>query len=103
MTTQAAVTVLLPAHLRTLARVTGPVVLPVATPVTQATIIDALEATYPPLGGLVRDRSTGRRRPFVRFFVAEEDRSHDEPDAPVPAPVAAGEVPFAIVGAMAGG
>jgi sulfur-carrier protein len=100
---EVAVTVLLPAHLRNLARVPGPVVLEVAPPVTQAALLDALEEAHPVLGGLVRDRSTGRRRPFVRFFVGEEDRSHDPPDEPLPAVVAAGEVPFAIVGAMAGG
>jgi sulfur-carrier protein len=99
----AEVQILLPSHLRTLAHVTGPVVLEVPAPVTQTAILDALEAAHPTLGGLVRDRATGRRRPFVRFFVGEEDRSHDAPDEPVPTGVATGEIPFAIVGAMAGG
>jgi sulfur-carrier protein len=98
------ITVLLPPHLRRLARVAGPgVTLEVAAPVTQRRVLDALEAGYPVLAGLVRDRATGRRRPFVRFFVDEEDRSHDDPDEPLPAEVATGSVPFVIVGAMAGG
>ena len=70
---------------------------------TQRSLLDALEATYPVLGGTIRDRSTGRRRPFVRFFACEEDRSHDDPDAPLPAAVTAGVEPFHVVGAMAGG
>jgi molybdopterin converting factor small subunit len=97
------VRVKLPAHLRTLARVTGEVGLDVAVPVTQAAIIDALEVTYPALRGTVRDRATGRRRAFVRFFVGEVDLSHQPPDAPLPGDVASGTAPFAIIGAMAGG
>lgn len=98
-----AVRVVLPTHLRTLARTTGEVHLDVAAPVTQASVLDALEASYPALGGTVRDRASGRRRPFVRFFVGEEDLSHEPPDAPLPETVATGDVPFAIIGAMAGG
>ncbi len=95
--------VVLPTHLRNLARVTGEVRLEVAPPVTQRAVIDALEAAHPVLGGTVRDRATGTRRPFVRFFVGEVDRSHDLPDTELPPAVAHGEVAFTIVGAMAGG
>ena len=95
--------VVLPAHLKTLASVDGEVRLEVAAPVTTGAVLDALEARYPVLGGTVRDRATGRRRPFIRFFVGEEDRSHDPADAPLPAAVADGAEPFYIVGAMAGG
>ena len=97
------VRVRLPAHLRELAKVDGEVVLDVAEPVCQRTVIDALEAAHPALGGTVRDRATGRRRPFVRFFVGEEDRSHDDPDDPLPAAVATGDEPFHVIGAVAGG
>ncbi len=72
-------------------------------PVTQRSIIDALEARYPPLHGTVRDYNTGQRRPFVRFFACGEDLSHESPDAPLPQAVASGEEPFLIVGAIAGG
>jgi len=95
--------VLLPAHLRTLAHAGHEVQLEVEGPVTQRRLLDALEASYPVLRGTVRDRTTGRRRPFVRFYVDGEDRSHDAPDDPLPPEVAAGTQPFAIVGAMAGG
>jgi len=95
--------VTLPAHLRALARIDGEVELPVNGPVTQRSILDALEASYPVLRGTIRDRSNGRRRPFVRFFACEQDLSHEQPDIPLPEAVATGAEPFLIVGAMAGG
>ena len=95
--------VVLPAHLRTLARVDGEVALHVEGQVTQRSVLDALEARYPVLRGTVRDHVTQRRRAFVRFFACEQDLSHDEPDEPLPAEVAAGKEPFLVVGAMAGG
>jgi molybdopterin synthase sulfur carrier subunit len=101
--TRAVVRVVLPAHLKTLARVSGEVRLDVSAPVTQASVLDALEAAYPMLRGTIRDQVTHRRRAFVRFFVGEEDRSHDEPDRPLPGAVADGSEPFVVVGAMAGG
>jgi sulfur-carrier protein len=98
-----AVRVKLPAHLRKLARVEGELALEVEDPVTQRSVLDALEARHPVLRGTIRDHTTLRRRAFVRFFACEEDLSHDEPDAPLPAAVAAGREPFLVVGAMAGG
>ena len=95
--------VILPAHLRTLARVNGEVELDVAGRVSQRAILDALERRYPVLRGTIRDHVTLERRPFLRFFACEEDLSHDPPDAPLPDRVAAGAEPFLIVGAMAGG
>jgi sulfur-carrier protein len=95
--------VVLPAHLRTLAGVDGEVKLEVEGPVTQRSILDALEARYPMLRGTTRDHVTQRRRPFVRFFACEQDMSHEQPDAPLPDPVAMGSEPFMIVGAIAGG
>lgn len=95
--------VVLPAHLRTLARVTGEVTVDVEGPVTQRAILDALEARYPMLRGAIRDHVTLRRRPFVRFFACEQDLSHESPDVPLPDAVATGAEPFLIVGAMAGG
>jgi sulfur-carrier protein len=95
--------VMLPAHLRTLARVDHEVEVTVDGPVTTGSVLDALEADHPVLRGTVRDRTTGHRRAFVRFFVGEEDLSHEPVDLPLPAGVATGEVPFRIVGAMAGG
>ncbi len=95
--------VVLPAHLKTLAGVAGEVQLDVSDPVTTAAVLDALEARYPVLGGTVRDRATGRRRPFIRFFAGEEDLSHEPAEAGLPPAVAAGKEPFCIVGAMAGG
>lgn len=95
--------VVLPAHLRTLARVNGEVKLDIEGPVTQRSILDALEARYPMLRGTVRDHVTLKRRPFVRFFACELDRSHEAPDASLPDAVATGAEPFLIVGAMAGG
>jgi len=95
--------VLLPAHLRTLARVDGEVTLEVTGTVTQRAILDALEARYPMLKGTIRDHGTLKRRAFVRFFACEQDLSHESPDAPLPDQVATGVEPFLIVGAMAGG
>jgi len=95
--------VVLPAHLRLLARVDGEVTLDLPGPVTQRSILDALEARYPALRGAIRDHATQRRRPFVRFFACAEDRSHDPPDAPLPDAIATGAEPFLVVGAMAGG
>jgi molybdopterin synthase sulfur carrier subunit len=99
----AKVTVILPAHLKTLAQVDGPVHVEVAGPVTTGAVLDALERLHPVLGGTIRDRATGKRRPFIRFFAGEEDLSHDSADAPLPSAVAAGTEPFYIIGAMAGG
>jgi hypothetical protein len=95
--------VVLPAHLRTLGRLSGDVELAIEGPVTLRSIIDALEAKYPALGGTVRDYSTGQRRPFVRFFVCGEDWSHEQPDTEMPAAIASGAEPLLIVGAIAGG
>ena len=95
--------VVLPAHLRTLAKVSGEVELDIAGQVTQCSVLDALETRYPVLCGTIRDRDTGRRRAFVRFFACERDLSHEQPDAPLPDAVAIGSEPFLIVGAMAGG
>ena len=95
--------VVLPAHLRELARVTGEVRLDVPAPVTQRSLLDALEAAYPALRGTIRDHATQRRRPLLRFFACEEDLSFEGADAPLPEPVAAGREPFLIVGAIAGG
>ena len=95
--------VVLPAHLRTLARLDGEVELAVDGEVTQCSVLDALEDRYPMLRGTVRDHATGQRRAFVRFFACAEDLSHQPPDAPLPAAVADGAEPFLIVGAMAGG
>jgi len=95
--------VVLPAHLRTLAHLDGEAQLQVEGPVTQRSVLDALEARYPMLRGTVRDHVTQRRRPFVRFFACEEDLSHEPPDVPLPDPVATGAEPFMVVGAIAGG
>jgi sulfur-carrier protein len=95
--------VVLPSHLRRLASVDGEVHLDVAGEVTQASVLDALEARYPMLRGTIRDQESGKRRAFMRFFACEEDLSHDQPDAPLPAEVASGREPYLIVGAMAGG
>ena len=95
--------IVLPAHLRKLARVNGEVTLDVAGLVTQRTVLDALEARYPMLRGTIRDQVTCQRRPFVRFFACEEDLSHETPDAPLPDAVATGKEPFLVIGAMAGG
>jgi molybdopterin synthase sulfur carrier subunit len=95
--------VVLPAHLRTIAHVSGEVSLDVAGEVTQRSILDALEASYPMLRGTIRDQSTHKRRAFVRFFACQEDLSHEPPDALLPPAVAEGAEPFLVVGAMAGG
>ena len=95
--------VVLPFHLRTLAHVDGEVELEVNGPVTQRSILDALEARYPMLCGTIRDHVTHQRRAFVRFFACEEDVSHESPDAPLPAAVASGAEPFLVIGAIAGG
>ena len=97
------VRVVLPAHLRALARVQGQIVLPVAAPVTQRAVLDALEARHPVLAGCVRDRATGRRRAFVRFYACQEDVSNDAPDDLLPEAVVTGAEPYLVVGAMAGG
>ena len=95
--------VVLPAHLRNLARVGDEVQLDVDAPVTQRSVLDALEARYPMLSGTLRDHVTQQRRPFVRFFACEEDLSHELPDAALPDAVALGTEPFLVVGAIAGG
>ena len=95
--------VVLPAHLRTLARVDGEVALEVEGPATQRAVLDALEARYPALRGTIRDHVTHQRRAFVRLFACERDLSHDPPDAPLPPAVAVGAEPLLVVGAMAGG
>ena len=97
------VRVKLPEHLRTLAKVDGEVTVAVAGPVTLRSVLEALEGRYPVLRGTVRDHGTGKRRAFVRFFACERDLSHEPPDDPLPEPVARGEEPFLVVGAMAGG
>ena len=95
--------VVLPAHLRTLAQVDGEVQLQVDGPVTQRAVLDSLEARYPVLCGTIRDRRSGKRRAFVRFFACEQDLSHESPDDELPDAVARGDEPYLIVGAMAGG
>jgi molybdopterin synthase sulfur carrier subunit len=95
--------VVLPAHLRALARVGGEVELDVAGQVTQRSVLDALEARYPALAGTIRDHDGGTRRAFIRFFACEQDLSHQPPDTPLPEAVASGAEPYLIVGAMAGG
>ena len=95
--------VVLPPHLRTLARVSGEVKLEVEGEITQRSVLDALEARYPMLGGTIRDHVTKQRRPFLRFFACEQDLSHEAPDALLPEPVASGAEPFYIIGAIAGG
>ena len=95
--------VVLPAHLRTLARVNGEVKLHVEGRATQRSILDALEAAYPMLRGTIRDHVTHQRRAFVRFFACEEDLSNESPDAPLPEAVVTGAEPLLVVGAMAGG
>jgi hypothetical protein len=95
--------VVLPAHLRILARIGGEVQLDVAGPPTQRSVLDALEARYPMLRGTIRDQVTQQRRPYVRFFACERDLSHEPPDAPLPGAIASGAEPFLIIGAIAGG
>ena len=95
--------VVLPFHLRTLARVDGEVTLAIDGQATQRSVLDALEASYPPLRGTLRDHATQRRRALVRFFACGEDLSNEPPDAPLPEAVAAGAEPYLVVGAIAGG
>ena len=95
--------VVLPYHLRALARVEGEVKLEVAGPVTQRSVLDALEARYPALRGTIRDHVTQKRRPFLRLFACELDLSNELPDTPLPDAVASGAEPFVILGAIAGG
>ena len=95
--------VVLPAHLRTLARVDGEVKIEVAGTPTRASVLDALEATYPALRGTIRDQVTRERRAFLRFFACGEDLTHEDPEAPLPDAVATGAEPFLVMGAMAGG
>jgi len=94
---------MLPQHLRTLAHVGVEVQLDVEVPVTQRSVLDALEAAYPMLRGTIRDHTTLQRRPFLRFFACEQDLSHESPDAPLPDSVASGSEPLLIIGAIAGG
>ena len=95
--------VILPQHLRTLAQVGSEVQLEVDGPITQRSVLDALEAHYPMLRGTIRDHVTLQRRPFLRFFACEEDLSHESPDAPLPEAIASGKEPFIVIGAIAGG
>lgn len=97
------VRVVLPAHLRDMAKVQGEVRVDVQGQVTQRSVLDALEAQFPMLLGTIRDRATAKRRAFVRFYACGQDLSHEEPDAPLPDRVADGDEPFLLVGAMAGG
>lgn len=95
--------VVIPAHLRTLAKVEGEVQLDVAQPVTQRAVLDALEAKYPVLRGTIRDHVTQKRRDFLRYYVCEEDWSLESPDTPLPEAISSGKEPFLIIGAIAGG
>ena len=95
--------VVLPAHLKTLVNARSEVQLEVDGVASQRSVVDALESRYPVLLGTIRDPTTKRRRPFVRFFACEEDISHDDPEAPLPAAVVSGDEPFFVIGAMAGG
>jgi sulfur-carrier protein len=97
------VRVILPAHLRALARIQGEIRVDIPGEVTQRAVLDAVESKFPMLLGTIRDRSTARRRPFVRFYACDEDLSHQEPDALLPERVIHGEEPFMVIGAMAGG
>lgn len=97
------ITVVLPQHLRTLAHVNGDVEIEVEPPVTQRSVLDALEARYPMLCGTIREHGTLERRAYVRFFACEQDLSHNSPDAPLPDAVASGKEPFFVIGAIAGG
>jgi hypothetical protein len=97
------ITVVLPAHLKTLARVSGPVRVEVVGEPTQRHVLDAIEAAYPMLRGTIRDQTTQRRRSFVRFFACQEDLSNESPDALLPSAVVSGAEPFLVIGAMAGG
>jgi sulfur-carrier protein len=101
--TMAAIRVVLPFHLRTLAKISGEVQLDVEPPVTQRSVLDALEARYPGLRGTIRDHGTQKRRAFLRFFACEQDLSNESPDAPLPEAVASGAEPYLVIGALAGG
>jgi hypothetical protein len=103
MADAAVIRIVLPAHLRRLASISGQVRLDVSGQVTQRSVLDALEQAYPMLRGTIRDQETGQRRAFMRFFACEEDLSHEQPDEPLPDAVARGAEPYLIVGAMAGG
>src|ERR1700720_1284417 len=102
-TDAAMIRVVLPPHLRGLAHVTGEVQVDITGPVTQRSVVDAIEASYPMLRGTIRDHVTQQRRPFLRFFACEEDLSHESPDTPLPDEVVSGKEPLLIVGAIAGG
>lgn len=95
--------VILPAHLRTLAKIEGPVEMEIAPPATIDAVLDAIEARFPMLSGTIRDHTTRRRRAFIRFFACEEDWSHEPTDKPLPERIASGAEPLYIIGAMAGG
>ena len=95
--------IVLPTQLKTLVHVSGEVQLELDGPVTQSSILDALEARYPMLRGTMRDQQTHKRRAFVRFFACQQDLSHEAPDAPLPSAIADGTEPFLVIGAMAGG
>lgn len=95
--------VMLPAHLKNLAGVTGEVLVDVEPPATQRRVLDALEARFPVLRGTIRDHDGGKRRAFVRFYACEEDLSHESPDTPLPERIATGEETFYVIGAIAGG
>jgi len=99
----ATIRVALPQHLRTLAHVSGEVSVEIEGPVTQRSVLDAVEARYPMLRGTIREHGTLQRRAFLRFFACEEDLSHESPDAPLPEAVANGKEPFLVIGAIAGG
>jgi molybdopterin synthase sulfur carrier subunit len=99
----AVIQVVMPAHLRTLAGVTGDVTLEVEGEVTRRSILDALEKQYPMLRGTILEHASGERRPFLRFFACSEDVTHESPDAPLPQEIASGAEPFYIIGAIAGG
>jgi len=101
--TMAAIRVVLPYHLRILAKITGEIQLEVQPPVTQHSVLSALEARYPMLRGTVRDHVTHKRRAFIRFYACEQDLSHESPDAPLPEAVATGAEPYLVIGAIAGG
>jgi molybdopterin synthase sulfur carrier subunit len=103
MSSAATIRVILPAHLRNLAQVGSEVQVEVTGPVTQRSVLDALEARYPVLQGTIRDHDTKKRRAFLRYFACEEDLSHESPDAPLPDAIASGKEPFIVMGAIAGG
>jgi hypothetical protein len=102
-TPPATIRVVLPFHLRNLAQVSGEVAISVEGPITQRSVLDALEARYPTLRGTIRDHATQERRAFLRFFACEQDLSNESPDAPLPEAVARGEEPYLVIGALAGG